>query len=172
LAALGGALAAAYALRNFRRAAIRPLLLCLAIAGGIGIAGMAAAGLHVGFAHRTLGQRLTIGIVNFLVMVPLGFVIEEVSFRGAFDAHVHHSGEPQGLLSALFVSALWGLWHVPVGLGQPPLLVLVLGLVAAHGAIGVPLSIYWRRSGNLIVPGSAHALIDAVRNALLILPWR
>lgn len=43
--------------------------------------------------------------------------------------------------------------------------------VAVHCCIGVPLSIYWRRSGNLFVTGSTHALIDAVRNALLVLPW-
>lgn len=50
----------------------------------------------MGFAHRTLSQRFTIGIVNFLIMVPLTFVIEEVPFRGAFDSHVHRPGEPQG----------------------------------------------------------------------------
>jgi membrane protease YdiL (CAAX protease family) len=81
-------------------------------------------------------------------------------------------GESKGFLSALFVSALWGLWHLPVALGQVPLLALVPQLLAMHCAIGVPLSIYWRRSGNLFVTGSAHALIDAVRNALLILQWR
>jgi hypothetical protein len=37
---------------------------------------------------------------------------------------------------------------------------------------GVPLSIYWRRSGNLFVTVAPHALIDAVRDALLVLPWR
>jgi membrane protease YdiL (CAAX protease family) len=40
-------------------------------------------------------------------------------------------------------------------------------LVVFHVATGVPLTIGWRRSGNLAVPGIAHALIDAVRNALL-----
>jgi membrane protease YdiL (CAAX protease family) len=36
-----------------------------------------------------------------------------------------------------------------------------------HVIIGVPLSLYWRRSGNLAVPTTAHAFIDAVRNMLL-----
>ena len=49
-----------------------------------------------------------------------------------------------------------------------------MGVVAYQltGAAGVPFSIYWRRSGNLLVPGVPHALIDAVRNALMVLPWR
>jgi len=36
--------------------------------------------------------------------------------------------------------------------------------------MGVALSIYWRKSGNLGVPGTAHALADSVRNAILGLP--
>jgi len=171
LAAVGGALAVAYALRNLRRATIRSLIPCLVIAGGIGILIMVASGFAVGFAHRTLGQRLRIGMGSLLMLVPVSFALEEVSFRGAFDAHVHHPGETRGLVSALFVSALWGLWHLPVVLGQAPVLALVPQLLAVHCVIGVPLSIYWRRSGNLFVTGSTHALIDAVRNALLVLPW-
>lgn len=102
--------------------------------------------------------------------------VEEVSFRGAFDAHVFHAGESGGILSAVLVSALWGLWHLPVVLNlhstTQPVLLLAPQLIAVHCAIGVSLSIYWRRSGNLFVTGFTHALIDAVRNALLILPWQ
>lgn len=105
-------------------------------------------------------------------MVPISFVVEEVSFRGAFDAHVHDPEESRGLFSALFVSALWGLWHLPVVIAQGSLVALLPQLLLVHCVIGVPLSIYWRRTGNLFVTGSTHALIDAVRNALLILPWR
>jgi hypothetical protein len=42
----------------------------------------------------------------------------------------------------------------------------VVSLLVVHGAVGVPLSVYWRQSGNLAVPGFTHALIDAVRDAL------
>ncbi len=171
VAALAGAFAVAYSLRNLRRAATRPLLLCLLIAGGIGIAIMFASGLGAGFAQRNLWQRLAIGLGSLLMFVPVSFVLEEVSFRGAFDAHIHHPAESKGIASALFVSALWGLWHLPVVLGQAPLVALVPQLLVVHCAIGVPLSIFWRQSGNLFVTGSTHALIDAVRNALLVLPW-
>jgi hypothetical protein len=47
----------------------------------------------------------------------------------------------------LLVSAMWGLWHMPVT-GQTPSLPLVLTLVIVHTLIGVPLTIFWRRSGS------------------------
>jgi len=172
LSAIAGAFAAAYALRNFHRATARPFLWCLLIAGGIGIVLMVGAALAGGLAHRTLAQRLSIGLSSLLLYVPISFVLEEVSFRGAFDSHLHHPGEPHGWATALFVSALWGLWHLPVLLGQAPLPILIAQLLVVHCVIGVPLSIFWRRSGNLFVPGSTHALIDAVRNALAVIPWQ
>jgi membrane protease YdiL (CAAX protease family) len=47
---------------------------------------------------------------------------------------------------------------------------LIVGLLGVHCAVGVPLSFCWRRSGNLFVTGATHALVDAVRNALVVLP--
>jgi membrane protease YdiL (CAAX protease family) len=42
----------------------------------------------------------------------------------------------------------------------------MISLVVAHSIIGVPLSLAWRRTGNMAVPGFAHALIDAGRDGL------
>jgi hypothetical protein len=109
LSAIAGSLAAAYALRNFHRATVRPFLMCLVIAGGIGIAFMVGGAIAGRLAHRTLSQRLSIGLSSLLLYVPISFVLEEVSFRGAFDSHLHHPGEPRWWATALFVSALWGL---------------------------------------------------------------
>ncbi|MGZ7090315.1 MAG: CPBP family intramembrane glutamic endopeptidase [Candidatus Angelobacter sp.] len=97
---------------------------------------------------------------------PLVFVVEEVSFRGALDTHIQHPGERGGIWSAILVSSLWGLWHVPLAMGSAPLASLLMPHVVAHCLIGVPLSIYWRQSGNLVVPGAAHASVDALRNML------
>lgn len=172
LSAVAGSFAAAYALRNFHRAMVRPLVLCLVIAGGIGITFMVGGALAGGLAHRTLSQRFSVGLSSLLLYVPIAFVLEEVSFRGAFDSHLHHPGEPHRWATAVFVSALWGLWHIPVVFGAAPLRLLIPQLLVVHCVIGVPFSIFWRRSGNLFVPGSTHALIDAVRNALLVIPWQ
>ena len=53
-----------------------------------------------------------------------------------------------------------------------PLSTLILNNVFVCCVIGVPFSIIWRRSGNLGVTGVTHALVDAVRNALIALPFR
>ena len=52
----------------------------------------------------------------------------------------------------------------PAQAGPPTLSAVVLPLV--HCGVGVLFSIFWRRSGLLLVPVFAHAFIDAVRNAL------
>jgi membrane protease YdiL (CAAX protease family) len=38
-----------------------------------------------------------------------------------------------------------------------------------HSLIGVPFAVFWRKSGNLVVPAFAHALIDALRTALRLM---
>jgi membrane protease YdiL (CAAX protease family) len=38
--------------------------------------------------------------------------------------------------------------------------------VVVHVAVGTVLSLFWRRSGNLVVPALGHAFLDALRNAL------
>ena len=75
--------------------------------------------------------------------------------------------EKDGYL-AIFVSILWGLWYFPLnpdGSSQELATTLVLSTV-----LGVPLSFCWRRSGTLVLLSTAHALIDAFRNALSISP--
>jgi len=174
LVGVAGAFPAAYALRKFQPATARALLGCLAIPGVVGILMQSAGAIasHT-LAHRTLSERLWVGVDSFFLYIPIVFVFEEVSFRGALDSHIHHQGEPHGWLTALWVSILWGLWHVPVTLGMSPSLPrLLANNVIVCCIIGVPFSLWWRRCGNLAVPGVTHALIDAVRNALLVINFR
>ncbi len=93
--------------------------------------------------------------------------MEEVFFRGVLDTYLHQGEEGTGWLSAIYLSALWGLWHVPISSSQP---LVILVLLIFQIAVGVPLSIWWRRSGNLTVPGTTHALIDTIRNVLINVP--
>lgn len=165
-AAVAGPVAASFALRDFHPATTREFWICLATAGTMGILLLVPAAFSTGIGHRTLANRLHEGATSLLLYVPVVFVLEEVSFRGAFDSHVHRSGERREYLTAFLVSGLWGLWHLPVVMGHEPLWRLVPGLVGVHCALGVLLSFGWRRSGNLFVCGFAHALVDAVRNAL------
>lgn len=166
LAAVAGAAAAAYALRETTIGALVRSAAAPTAVGVLGnlvvVGGIQVAGGHAVDPVTLVGSTLTWSAVYF----PATFVIEEVAFRGALDSHLHHHGESGGRRTALLVSLLWGLWHLPVAGGMPfPL--LVLSLAVWHCAIGVPLSFAWRRSGNLAGPALAHAVIDGVRNGVL-----
>ena len=167
LAAMGGAVAAGFSLRassiaTTLRDAARPIAL--------GAGGMAAVFgvLHVATGTPLPALAALAAVAKYTALYfPATFLMEEVAFRGAVDAHVHHDGEGRGWASAVFVSVLWGLWHLPVSSGFP-LPVLVAELVAVHVALGVWLSYAWRRTRNLASPALAHAVIDAVRNATML----
>jgi membrane protease YdiL (CAAX protease family) len=181
VAAIVGAGAAAYALGQFRRETWRYLGLCLATAGLLGAlivigATIAATGGHdVSTALPTggrLGPAALGGLKWLLLYIPVVFVMEEVAFRGAIDSHVRHPGESHGvgstvygIASAFVVSVLWGLWHIPV-VPHMSSIIEVLALVRLEVVMGLFLSLFWRRSGNLMVPGFVHATVDSLRNAL------
>ncbi len=167
LAAAAGALGAGFTFRHLTRATLRSLLACLGTAGLIAVGLILAARSAGRFAAPLTVTAVLQGVRWVLLYLPVTFVLEEVFFRGALDAHVHQVGEPRGLASAVFVSALWGIWHLPIVEPGPSPALSIGGLVVTHVAIGIPLSIYWRRSGSLAVPGTTHAVINGVRNALL-----
>ena len=168
LAAVGGAVAAAFSLRA---GSVLAMLRSAALPIAIGASGMATV---FGIVHLATGTPLPataalVAVAKYTALYfPATFLLEEVAFRGALDAHVHHDGETRGWQSAVFVSALWGLWHLPVSAVHLPLPLLVAELVVVHVLLGVPLSFAWRRSRNLSGPALAHAVNDAVRNAAMI----
>jgi membrane protease YdiL (CAAX protease family) len=184
LAAIVGAGAAAYALGQFRREAWRYLGLCLTTAGLLGILlvigpRMIAARYDASTVHPTggsLGPDALVGIESLLLYIPALFMMEEVAFRGAIDSHVRPPGERHGvgstvygIASAIVVSVLWGLWHYPI-VPHASIIQVVAQLLLLQVAVGPFLSLFWRRSGNLMVPGFVHALLDSVRNALGSIP--
>jgi membrane protease YdiL (CAAX protease family) len=117
-----------------------------------------------------MSTRIALGVASFFEYIPVLFLLEEVWFRGVLDSHLHHPGEARGIASAIYVSMLWGLWNYPITDSPHSLrdFVKTVGyLLLVHVFIGTFLSIHWRRSGNLFVTASVHALIDGVRNALL-----
>lgn len=164
-----GAVGAGFALCHFNRASVRSLCCCLMTAGFVGCVTVLTAAFMLHGSLAVPWRRVASGAVDFALYVPVCFVLEEVVFRGALDSHVYHAGESRPLSSAIYVSALWGLWHLPLlgltGVGQ--FIVLLLRVVAGHVVVGVFLAEGWRRSGNLGVPAIVHAFIDAVRNIFL-----
>src|ERR687886_102203 len=123
-----------------------------------------------------LGPDALVGAESLLLYVPALFLMEEVAFRGAIDSHVRHLGERHvggstvyGIASAFVVSVLWGLWHYPV-IPHTSVIQVLAQLLLLQVAVGPFLSLFWRRSGNLMVPGFVHATIDSIRNALGSVP--
>ncbi len=167
LAAMAGAVAAAFSLRaGSLLATLRSAALPIAV-GATGFATVFGA-VHVATGAPLPAVAALAAVAKYTALYfPATFLLEEVAFRGALDAHLHHDGDSHGWQSAMLVSALWGLWHLPVSAG-PPLPLLVAQLVAVHVVLGVPLSFAWRRSRNLAGPALAHAVNDAVRNAAML----
>ncbi|HEY7417834.1 MAG TPA: CPBP family glutamic-type intramembrane protease [Ktedonobacteraceae bacterium] len=176
--AIVGAFGLAYALKAMQAKTWGQLGLCLLTVGIIGLLPQFLSlllphVLHLHTSHPVTTTKLTFlqGVeiaTGWFLISPIGFVVEEVFFRGALDTYLHRGEEGVGWLSAIFVSALWGLWHLSaqaVSSGQ--LLSTVVGLLVSQILVGVPLSLWWRKSGNLVVNNTAHGLLDAVRNVLL-----
>ena len=163
-----GAIPAAFALRAMdaraRRALVRSIL----------TAGVVATALFI--ADRILRQGPSISdpvgalqafAISLLLYIPMVFVIEEVFFRGALDTYARGPLRANDWASAVFVSLLWGLWHLPL---VPDMGFARIGITLGfHLAVGLLLTIPWRRSGNLAVPGITHALIDAIRDGIAAL---
>ena len=167
LAAVVGAVCAAFALRTGTvLGALRSAALPLAI-GATGMA-LVYSAVHVAAGVPLPAAAAVAAVLKYTALYfPATFLLEEVSFRGAIDAHVHEDQPERGWWSAVFVSALWGLWHLPVSHALP-LPLQAIELVVVHVLLGVPLSFAWRRTRNLAGPAFAHAAIDAVRNAFML----
>lgn len=163
--ALAGAGGAAVCLRRLTPAQLRQLGLVLGAAVLVGAGRVALdLALHSG-TGATPPERLREGLESTLFYLAAVFVVEEVFFRGALDSYLHRTEHGPGWASAVFVSLLWGVWHLPT---TPSLsAAVVVQVLVFQLAIGVALSWLWRQSGNLALPGGAHAILDGVRNALL-----
>lgn len=163
LAAVAGAFCAAFALRvgtiaSAVRAAVLPIV--------VGSSGMIA-GTASSTTYKDCRCRRPRPPLRSRAVLPATFLLEEVAFRGAIDAHVHHDGDAHRWVSAVHVSALWGAWHLPVS-HSLPLGLQAVELVAVHIVLGIPLSFAWRRTRNLAGPALGHAVDDAVRNAVML----
>jgi membrane protease YdiL (CAAX protease family) len=177
LVVIAGALPASYAVKQRGPETLRYVVLCLATAGLVGALLLTLneiAELIEDIARGKTdflpgGESDALAFAkSFVVLWPGYFLIEEVLFRGVLDSHVQHEGEGRGLLSAIFVSLLWGAWHLPVILELSPGAsagVVIANMFVLQGLVGPFLSHWWRRSGNLLVPAFTHDFLDSLRNA-------
>jgi membrane protease YdiL (CAAX protease family) len=168
LASMAGAVGAVYALRVMDWDAVRSIIRTALITGAVLVGIMVAYRLATGGFNGNLAAAVTTTVISLLAYLPVVFVIEEVLFRGLIDTYLHGSTPGPDRSSALYGSALWGIWHLPVAFLALGVLTIPY-LVVVHTAIGYFLVSSWRRTGNLAAPGVAHAVIDALRNAVAVL---
>jgi membrane protease YdiL (CAAX protease family) len=187
--AAAGAFPLGFSFGRISLGTLRVLAMCLATAGLLGVLfvlGPAWIAHHhagaAGAARQPLpftgpfGPKLAEMARSFFLYLPVVFLLEEVFFRGGLDSYLHRSDDRDPWVSAGFVSALWGLWHMPLilpgllHLSMAPAAIgfVTVAVIAVHYSIGIPLTVAWRRSGLLFVPGLVHALIDTVRNGAAI----
>lgn len=168
LAAMLGAVAAVYAVRAMDRDAVRSTIRATVITSVVLVGVMVIYRVASGGFDGNVTTAFGTTVVSIATYLPVVFVMEEVLFRGLLDPYVHGSTRGPDRASALYGSALWGIWHLPV-------MSIALGiwaipyLLAIHTALGYVLVASWRRTGNLAAPGIAHAVSDALRNAVAVL---
>lgn len=168
VASMVGAVGAVYTLRALDRDGARSTIRTTLITGAVLVAIMVVYRLASGGFSGNLAAAAVGAAVSVATYLPAVFVMEEVFFRGLIDPYLHGSTTEPDRASALYGSALWGIWHLPVafvalGIFTIPYLVFV------HATIGYFLVTSWRRTGNLAAPGVAHAVIDGLRNGVAVL---
>jgi membrane protease YdiL (CAAX protease family) len=167
LAGMVGAVGAVYALRVMDRDAVRSTIRTTLITGAVLVGIMVVYRLATGGFHGNLAAAVTTTWISILTYLPVVFVMEEVLFRGLLDPYLHGSTTGPDRASALYGSALWGIWHLQVAFLALGVLTIPY-LVAVHTTMGYFLVTAWRRTGNLAAPGVSHAVIDALRNAVAV----
>jgi membrane protease YdiL (CAAX protease family) len=168
LAGVLGAVGAVYAMRAMDRDAVRSTVRATVITSVILVCIMVTYRSASGGFNGNLATAVATAMISVATYLPVVFVLEEVLFRGLLDPYLHGSTPGPDRASALYGSALWGIWHLPV-------MSVALGaftipyLAAVHTVLGYVLVTSWRRTGNLAAPGIAHAVSDALRNAVAVL---
>ena len=167
-AAMVGAVGAVYAGRAIDRDAVRSTIRASLIGGVVLVSIMIAYRLATGGFSGNVTAAIATSLISVATYLPAVFVMEEVLFRGLIDPYLHGSTPGPDRSTALYGSALWGIWHLPVAFVTLGALTVPY-LIVVHTAIGYVLVASRRRTGNLAAPGIAHAVIDALRNAVAAL---
>lgn len=169
---VGGAVPAAFAIQEQKRSDIRAALEPMLSAIVVGCAFFSLAAFMAGKPALPRPGDIWVFAQHLALYFPVTFILEEVVFRGSIDSHLTDNRSIVGRApwpSALFVSALWGIWHLPLVLVLQPSATWFVGVqvVAFHTGLGVLLSFAWRAGGTLLAPAVAHSLIDAYRDVLI-----
>lgn len=169
-AACVGAIGAGFAFQHVRLALSSLALRPFTVATVLGLLSMAIGAVWESRSPWVPVSKLPSLLLNFSIYVPVCFALEEVVFRGALDTHVWQPDgtRVQSWISALFVSCLWGFWHLPILPDQTPLSLLAAApvVILVHALDGAFIAFSWRANGSLLLPVIYHSLIDAYRDTI------
>jgi hypothetical protein len=164
-----GTIPCSFALCHQSAARLRRALPIAGLAIAVGCAVFASFSAWDGRSPGFASENLPFFFTDIFCLTLAGFVVEEVVFRGAIDGYVApaESSRHKELVSAIFVSFLWGIWHLPLADLYRSREISFLALAILLNILwGVPLSLCCRKSGTLLLPSVIHALCDAYRNVL------
>ena len=167
---ISGGVGVAYALRQQRTDQFKHALPSFTIAVLFGCVMFAILAVINKHSLYLSPSRLLTLLKHFVVLLPMTFICDEVVFRGLLDSYVAPSSgrRRQEWISAIFISALWGFWHLPrEALFDSREFLLYAALLLGFFPVGLSLSFCWRKNGTLLLPGVAHALFDAYRDTIL-----
>ena len=169
-AACIGAVGAGFAFQHARLTLSSRALRPFAAAVALGILVMAGGAVWESRSPWLPASKLPSLVFAFFTYIPVCFALEEVVFRGLLDTPVWRpdGSRLQSWGSALVVTSLWGLWHLPLLPEQHPLSLLAAAplMILLHSIHGVFIAFSWRASGSLLLPAIYHSLIDAYRDAI------
>ena len=169
-AACIGAVGAGFAFQHSRLTLSSRALRPFAVAVALAILVMAVGAGSESLSPWLPASKLPSLLFGFFTYIPVCFALEEVVFRGLLDTHVWQpdGSRVQSWGSALLVTSLWGLWHLPILPGQSPLSLLAAAplMILVHSIHGFFIAFSWRTSGSLLLPVIYHSLIDAYRDAI------
>jgi hypothetical protein len=164
LQVLAGVVPAAFALRQQSGAAIRRALPAM-IAAATFVIGWHAA-WHDGVV-LVPGAKLMGFFTTWLCEFVALFLVDEVVFRGALDPHLADAsaGRLHEWCSAIFLSMLWAIWHLPAYNPGAPTFVALFAAIGPFSirvvVLGVLLSSCARRARTLLPTSIVHAFANA-----------
>jgi hypothetical protein len=169
---LASAIPAAFALRHQAAAALRRALPLLLAALVFRVGWHAFWQLPDGpilFPAAKLLDFFTTWMGEFVAL----FLVDEVAFRGALDPHLVSAGTGRlhQACSAIFVSMLWGVWHLPAYNPNAPTFLALFGRIGPFTigvtVLGTLLAFAARRSRTLAPTSAMHAFGNAYVLALM-----
>jgi membrane protease YdiL (CAAX protease family) len=120
--------------------------------------------------HNVAALSATLFLSDVVMYFGVALMLEEVTFRGAFDQYVSKASTRISAqwISAASISVLWGLWHLPMLFAGPSDCLSLSGLriLLFHAGLGCVLSFTARTARSIVPSAFAHSIVNSIRNVV------